>query len=395
MPNLDRINDELRRALAGDDALQRCFESLSVCIKDLELGSSIRDVVEGTESTRNLMRAVLGSTEDIRLSNVLDTLPTVDLEVQKILSFASELEGQFRLPQLLEIPNLLQTLEMDGTATALTSYRDRATELSRVVEGMTTPWLNMRDQTRSLTGLLGLHEIGHVLNTTPIFNIELDERLRSYLGDWRSPIDWPSEIFNDPVIRSDFYIDRGLDPTLTEFPGAAFDEAITIAGIKRPLPSRIDAYDYEHKHESDGETGFKRNNAAHDRLQRFESHIRSFIDQQMTAAVGDNWIKHRVSGEIRQLWKEKQEAASENGEPKRPLIAYADFTDYEAIIVRNDNWKDVFAPIFRRKRSVQESFQRLYPIRVCTMHARIITQDDKLYLVAETQRLLKAMGIVA
>ena len=148
---------------------------------------------------------------------------------------------------------------------------------------MTTPWLNMHDQTRSLTGLLGLQEIGHVLNTIPDFNIDLDERLRCYLGDWRSPIDWPSEIFTDPVIRSDFYIDRGLDPTLTEFPVTAFDEAITIAGIKRPLPSRKDAYDYVNKRESDGEAGFKRNNAAHDRLQRFESHVRSFIDQRMTA----------------------------------------------------------------------------------------------------------------
>ena len=114
----------------------------------------------------------------------------------------------------------------------------------------------------------------------------------------------------------------------------------------------------------------------------------------MTAAIGKNWIKHRVSGEIRQLWKEKQKTAYENGEPQRPLIDYADFTDYEAIIARNDNWEEVFAPIFRRKTLVHESFQRLYPIRVCTMHARIITQDDELYLFTETQRLLKAMGIV-
>ena len=387
-------SDTLKRAIAGDDALQRCFESLSGRIKGLEPEIGIRRIIDDTDSIRNLMRTVLGSTEDIRLSNVFNTLPTVDLELQRILNLGSELERQFRLPQLPEIPNLLQTLEMDGTATALTYYSDHATELSRAVEAMTTPWLNMHDQTRSLTGLLGLQEIGHVLNTIPDFNIDLDERLRCYLGDWRSPIDWPSEIFTDPVIRSDFYIDRGLDPTLTEFPVTAFDEAITIAGIKRPLPSRKDAYDYVNKRESDGEAGFKRNNAAHDRLQRFESHVRSFIDQRMTAAVGENWIKHRISGEIRQLWKEKQKTAYENGEPQRPLIDYADFTDYEAIIVRNDNWKEVFAPIFQRKTLVHESFQRLYPIRVCTMHARIITQDDELYLFTETRRLLKTMGIV-
>ncbi len=54
----------------------------------------------------------------------------------------------------------------------------------------------------------------------------------------------------------------------------------------------------------------------------------------------------------------------------------------------------VFKPIFKRPMLVQESFQRLYPIRMCTMHARLITQDDELYLYVETKRILKAIGIV-
>ena len=58
-----------------------------------------------------------------------------------------------------------------------------------------------------------------------------------------------------------------------------------------------------------------------------------------------------------------------------------------------DNWQRVFAPTFRRQTLVQESLQRLYPIRRCTMHARIITQDDELYLYTETKRLLAVMGI--
>ena len=83
--------------------------------------------------------------------------------------------------------------------------------------------------------------------------------------------------------------------------------------------------------------------------------------------------------------------ARENGEPEYPLIAYADFADYEQIIVRRDNWKQAFSSVFKRPALVQESFRRLYPIRVCTMHARLITQDDELYLYAETRRLLTAI----
>ena len=218
--------------------------------------------------------------------------------------------------------------------------------------------------------------------------------MRPHLGDWRGSIDWPAEIFTDPLARSEFYVELGLNPALTDFPAGAFDQAATIAGIKLPPPPRILDYDHLPGHDGDDEEiGFERNNAVHDRVQRFETHVRKFIDQSMSAAAGKNWIKHRVPGPIRQEWRDKQERAREEGEPERPLIAYADFTDYETIIVRNDNWTDVFKPVFRRKTLVHESFRRLYPIRVCTMHSRLITQDDELYLHAETQRILTAIGI--
>ena len=102
---------------------------------------------------------------------------------------------------------------------------------------------------------------------------------------------------------------------------------------------------------------------------------------------------HDGPDEMRKQWSDKQAKARDEGESEQPLIAYSDFTDYVTIIVWKDNWNEVFAPVFRRKSLVQESFQRLYPIRVCTMHSRIITHDDELYLLSETLRLLNAMDI--
>ena len=107
-------------------------------------------------------------------------------------------------------------------------------ELRRAIEAMTAPWLNIQDQVRSLMSIVELHDIGHVLRTMPAFDMEPAERLRLHLGDWRARIDWPPAIFTDPVARSEFYVERGLDPALTDFPAPAFDQAITIAGIKRP-----------------------------------------------------------------------------------------------------------------------------------------------------------------
>jgi hypothetical protein len=90
----------------------------------------------------------------------------------------------------------------------------------------------------------------------------------------------------------------------------------------------------------------------------------------------------------------KRQDALDAGEPRQPLINYADFTDYPKIIARRDNWRDVFQPLFKRPEDIQKAFSRLHPIRLCTMHARIITNDDQLLLRVETQRISKAIGII-
>ena len=69
------------------------------------------------------------------------------------------------------------------------------------------------------------------------------------------------------------------------------------------------------------------------------------------------------------------------------LMKHPDFTDYVRVICKKDNWRNVFAPFFGREPSVRESFQRLYPVRLDTMHARPVTQSDELLLYVETRHL--------
>lgn len=91
-------------------------------------------------------------------------------------------------------------------------------------------------------------------------------------------------------------------------------------------------------------------------------------------------------------WQEKKKKGEQAGGKEWPLITYADFRDYVLIIGRSDNWKMVFQRFFGRLENVRESLQRLYPIRVSTMHARLISQNDELLLYSETRRLVKAIG---
>ena len=109
----------------------------------------------------------------------------------------------------------------------------------------------------------------------------------------------------------------------------------------------------------------------------------------MTQAFGADWPKHRLPNGLYERWRDKKDKAEQAGGEVWPVIAYADFTDYELVICRSDNWRDIFKSFFQRPENVRETFQRLYPIRLSTMHARYITQDDQLLLLVETKRLGK------
>jgi len=232
-----------------------------------------------------------------------------------------------------------------------------------------------------------------MLARTPGFDDAVSEALRIDLGDWRDKISWPEPVLTDIGVREAFYANLGFDASLTEFPAPAFRESTEIAGLRREPPPLVDAYGEPVPHaESDSdEKALLLTNVAHDWLQRLESHLRKFIDARMTEVFGPDWPKHRLPNGMYEQWMEKREVAVKGGRAPKPLIAFADFTDYERVICKKDNWRQVFSSYFRRPESVRESFQRMHPIRLDTMHARPIAQDDELLLYVEVRRLIRVI----
>jgi hypothetical protein len=110
----------------------------------------------------------------------------------------------------------------------------------------------------------------------------------------------------------------------------------------------------------------------------------------MTAQYGSSWPKKRLDPKLYEKWDDKKQRAESSG-TILTFIEVADFTDYETIICKQDHWREVFETKFKKKESVRESLQRLQPIRLATMHARIVTKEDELYLYAEVVRLLSAI----
>lgn len=378
-----RILDAARlpQQYAALDALRHFHES-----------SGVQRMLADIERNQTMMRMVAGPLEDLRRSGLLEGVGALGNDMAFAGRALADIQSRFRLPDIAEKARLIAGFDTTISVT-LARYAEAGSSIQRAIERMQTPWLDKFESIRSLGGFAALQGIGHALKDMPAFGHDLGAALRIDLGDWRDTITWPAEIFTDYSARSNFYVSRGFNPALTDFPSPAFEESLDIAELRREPPGLVDLYGspIPAADDDDEEKGFARTNTAHDWLLRLETQVRRFIDALMTEAFGADWAKHRLPNGLYDKWDDKRRKALQSGGRELTLIAYADFTDYILIIGKRDNWQ-VFEPYFVRQEDVRESFQRLHPIRLDTMHARPITQDDELLLYVETRRLIKVIS---
>jgi Swt1-like HEPN len=410
-------DDPLKKFIASHDALRHVTNPLADSLRHLDTVAEFRRLMGIDDSAIRMLEQVtgnsrlLGLTHDLRLPE-FDTTGLANLALQadshrkmlapfadyakyaditsplaKELSAAAsafkDYERQFCLPEWTEAARLVHESMTSASRTVKLLGLDFENSLKSAMISMDMPWLRSSHLAESVRGFSELQAIGAAINLRLPYEDALSSVLRDALGDWRQVSVLPPTIFDNPVARSDFYVGLGFDSSLTEFTPQAFDESMAIAGIG---PTEVEPV------AEDGESGVARNIRAYRYLLEFENKVREFIDRVMTETFGPDWVRHQTPTEMLDSWKAKRQAAIEKGEDEQPLIAYADFTDYIRIIERKDNWSKVFEAFFLRRTDVQESFMRLFPVRICTMHAWIITLDDELFLRAESRRILRAIG---
>ena len=385
------LHDAARAARATiriPDATASAFKAIE---RNVALCNQLRAVERSLRiydtTNRQLLRAFEGPLAELRAARVFDTV--LRNNFARTYQWLVEYESRFQVPQLQELSRLIATLRASfdpirNSAHAIALYQ-------RALTSMRSPWLDIENKRGSVRRLFDLQKIGELVSRTSSFERTAAESLRANLGDWRDRITWPKSIWSDLGARAEFYADLGFNTDLTDLPAPAFREASAVANIRSEPPSLVEAYDSPVALTSNEEEALARTNKAHDWLQRLETHLRRFIDHTMTDTFGSDWPKRQLPNGKYDEWKEK-EAADDSGASARPLIAYADSTDYVNIICKRDNWQQVFSTFFDHPENVRESLQRLHPIRRDTKHAMPITQDDELLLYAETKRLMQRIG---
>ena len=385
-------NDSIRRTLASSSIastrLTRMYRDLDSITSILDSSNLASHLAVSDELTQAIRTAAY-ATKSVEK-------PLIELfENSAIAKFREQLiarQSRFLVPDTKSFAELFENSMFQNSLDIADSFRLPRENLRSILQEIDTAWIDSANEHLSIQAAAALSGIAHGIRAETPFDPQFASVLKSQLGNWESLATIPSNLHEDIRTRSDFYVNCGLNPSLTAFSPAAFHEITYRSGLEYPSIDVIEDYDCPPHEESDqSRDGLGRTNRAHDTIQRFETQIRACIDNLMTAAFGPNWYIRRVPEQMRSNWMRKRTIHMEQGRGEYPLIAFADFTDYVAIINRKDNWTEVFSPVFKNKMLVEESFRRLYPIRSCTMHSRPITQDDELYLFVEVKRLMTAI----
>ena len=270
------------------------------------LGSSagLQRVMENIRPHQELARLATGHLDELRREGFF--AGKLSAEFARASTWLVDFEKRFKLPEIGEAWRLTQSLDSGRIAGIVGSQFFDGPSLKRAMETMQSPWLDQNDRLRSIQGFAELQSIGQALRMFPAFDDRVADALRSDLGDWRQPVEWPASIANDPVARSAFYVERGFNSALTDLPAPAFEESVSIAGLSGPLLF-IEGYGAEADADVEEEEGCIRTNEAHDRLMRFERRVRRFIDTRMREVAGEHWVKHRVPGPMRAAWEDKRQ----------------------------------------------------------------------------------------
>lgn len=116
-------------------------------------------------------------------------------------------------------------------------------------------------------------------------------------------------------------------------------------------------------------------------LDELEDELRSFLTRQLSR-TGRGWWERRVPVGVRKRCEGRQRDALDGippalaeAERNTPLLEYASFSDYLAIILEPRNWQELFEPVFRSKEWVMRRFTDLRELRNRVAHNRNLDPD--------------------
>jgi hypothetical protein len=258
-----------------------------------------------------------------------------------------------------------------------------------------------------LSTTLGLfHQLDHDMETTKLklaafagagevlgFQaLTSDSAYHELFGRWSTRLDLPAQFWRDPKKRRRMYNEAEVDPGLIESdPQEVIEVAVEsgfVAGVadadRAVALFDIGGISMRLRSSDIGVDAFRA-------LVWFEQALRLFIATKLETVTGPNWAKQRIDGEVHAKAKRNRAAALAGGETETAILAYVDLGELIGILLRKDNWDQVFGHVFPNRQRLEFDLQALVATRRPTMHARKVDAVRLLELMCIMRRLNQFM----
>ena len=114
-------------------------------------------------------------------------------------------------------------------------------------------------------------------------------------------------------------------------------------------------------------------------IYQFETKLRGFIQKTLKEYYGLRWWKSGIPPYVRSDCESRMKAERTSFIPKfsSKAIEYANFSDYRKIIIRKDNWREIYSDYFgNQDKLVEGYFIELEKIRNAVQHNRSTIDAD-------------------
>lgn len=330
----------------------------------------------------------LNSSKWVQLQADMAQFQGLSLKPETLAAFAGVNTDIARMASHLQravLPEIIQVQEISAAlASTLSPIRSDMTawsaSLSAQMNTLKQPWALEGAVGISITGFARIGILSDIAKSEAPFGAISGEIFKEELFQ---PYDEGEAEYEN---RDDNAVEAGLNPELIAMYPSEYGHVLSSAGFNF-------AFSMVRVPQAEGTANAgEAYNPAHDALlKQVEILLRQLIEDRLRAVSGENWEKHRISGDKRKKWIGIREQEAKNTGRKFPLIQYAEFMDLVDIICQKNNWSEEFSIVFGNKDDFRVSMTRLHPIRKALAHARPLARSDVLLLVCEASRLLTVL----
>lgn len=243
------MSDGIRRLMEEQERMRRLADPFgdlrrqADAFRQLGIGSATMDFLRQEEERRRLLASLTtfdiggvakaaaefehqrklleGPIEEARRLGLLDPNSEIRKSFSAALEARQTYEQMFRSPGLAEMERLAR--EAFTASQVAREFLGAPSMIQSAMEEVRSPWLSIAHEVQSARAFADIVGIGRGIGAVQPYDVALVEALRPSLGDWRDEATPAPELIVDPVLRTGFYHERGVDPALTAFTQPAFD----------------------------------------------------------------------------------------------------------------------------------------------------------------------------